>query len=120
MKLPILLTAALLAAATPAFATEVHVAANGGNDTAEGSASAPLKTISSAAVNAMPGDTVNVHSGVYREQVTPPRGGESDTKRIVYQAAPGEKVVITGAEPVKGWEKVSGDTWKVVLPSKFF
>ena len=46
--------------------------------------------------------------------------GQSDTKRIVYQAAPGEKVVITGSEVVKGWEKVAGDTWKVTLPNAFF
>ncbi|MCX6930685.1 MAG: carbohydrate-binding protein, partial [Verrucomicrobia bacterium] len=36
------------------------------------------------------------------------------------QAAPGEKVVITGSEPIKGWEKLAGDTWKVTLPNAFF
>jgi alpha-N-arabinofuranosidase len=118
MKLPLSLLA-LLVAATPAFAAEIHVAKTGA-DTAEGSASAPLKTISAAAQKAMPGDTVTVHAGVYRERVDPPRGGESDTRRIVYQAAPGEKVVITGSDEAKGWEKVSGDTWKLTLPNKSF
>src|SRR6185503_16386379 len=99
---------------------EIHVAANGDNDTAEGSPSKPLKTISAAALKAMPGDTVTVHAGVYREWVKPPRGGESDTKRIVYQAAPGEKVVITGSEAVKGWEKTAGNVWKLSLPNTFF
>ena len=51
---------------------------------------------------------------------SPPRGGESDKLRIVYQAAPGDKVVMTGSEPIKGWEKVDGDTWKVTLPNAFF
>jgi alpha-N-arabinofuranosidase len=119
MKLPILFTAALLVAATPAFAAEIHVAVTGA-DTAEGTVAAPLKTISAAALKAMPGDTVTVHAGVYRERVNPPRGGESDTKRIVYQAAPGEKVTITGSDEAKGWEKVSGDTWKLTLPNKSF
>jgi hypothetical protein len=32
--------------------------------------------------------------GVYRERINPPHGGESDHKRIVYQAANGEKVEI--------------------------
>jgi alpha-N-arabinofuranosidase len=63
---------------------------------------------------------ITVHAGVYRECVSPPRGGESDAKRIIYQAAPGEKVEIKGSEVVKNWEKVQGDTWKVTLPNSFF
>ena len=39
---------------------------------------------------------------------------------IIYQSAPGGKVVITGFEPVRGWGKVGGDTWKVTNPNKFF
>ena len=58
--------------------------------------------------------------GVYRERNNPPRGGESDQKRIVYQAAPGEKVVIKGSEVIKGWEKVQDDTWKVTIPNSVF
>ncbi|HNY29177.1 MAG TPA: right-handed parallel beta-helix repeat-containing protein, partial [Candidatus Sumerlaeota bacterium] len=61
-----------------------------------------------------------VHEGVYRERVNPPRGGESDAKRIVYQAASGEKVEIKGSEPVKNWVKVQDDLWKVTLPNSFF
>ncbi|MFO7906342.1 MAG: carbohydrate-binding protein [Pirellulaceae bacterium] len=44
----------------------------------------------------------------------------ADDKRIVYQAAPGERVVIKGSEIVKGWEKVAHDTWKITLPDEFF
>jgi len=47
-----------------------------------------------AADLAQPGDTVTVHSGVYRERINPPRGVESDTRRIVYQAAPGNTAII--------------------------
>ena len=79
-----------------------------------------LKTISAAARRALPGDVITVHEGVYRECVVPPRGGESDAKRIVYQAVPGEKVEIKGSEVVKHWEKVQGDTWKATLPNAFF
>ncbi len=120
IRFSVALLAMVCAIATPAFAAEIHVAATGGDDTAEGTATHPLKTISAAAQKAMPGDTVTVHAGIYRERVDPPRGGESDAKRIIYQAAKGEKVVITGAEVVKGWERVENDTWKVTLPAKFF
>ena len=61
-----------------------------------------------------------MHEGVYRERISPPRGGESDAKRIVYQAAPGEKVEIKGSEVVKNWVKVQDDVWKVTLPNSFF
>ena len=98
---------------------EYHVAVTG-NDTNDGSAAAPLRTISAAAALAQPGDTVTVHEGVYREWVNPPRGGESDAKRITYQAAPGEKVAVKGSEVVTGWEKVQNDTWKVTVPNSLF
>ncbi len=116
MKLSIILS---LLFATVANASEYHVATTG-NDANPGSKSKPFKTIQAAANVAQPGDTITVHAGIYRERVNPPRGGESDAKRIVYQAAPGEKVTITGSEIVKGWTKVTNDTWKVALPNSYF
>lgn len=101
------------------LAREYHVSVRG-DDQQEGSAAKPLRTISAAARLARPGDIITVHEGVYRERISPPRGGESDGKRIVYQAAPGEKVVIKGSEPVKGWQKVQNDTWKVTVPNSLF
>jgi alpha-L-arabinofuranosidase len=114
-------SAALLAVllAFPALAAEFHVAATG-DDADDGSKAKPLRTISAAALRAQPGDVVTVHEGIYRERVSPPRGGESDAKRIIYQAAPGAKAIITGSEIVRGWEKLAGDTWKLTLPNKFF
>jgi hypothetical protein len=90
-----------------------------GSDQNPGSASSPFKTISKAADLAQPGDTVTVHEGVYREWVNPARGG-TENRRIVYQAAPGEKVTITGAEIVKDWENVGGTVWKAVIPNSLF
>ena len=106
-------------AACTVCAKEYHVSITGldGND---GSKSKPFKTISAAAQIAQPGDTVTVHKGVYRERVNPPRGGNSEIKRIIYQAAKGDKVVIKGSEVIKGWQKVQDDVWKVVLPNSFF
>lgn len=109
----------MVAISTSIHAAEFHVTTNG-SDTNSGAINAPLRTIQHAAELAQPGDVITVHAGVYRERINPPRGGTSDDRRIVYQAAPGGKVVITGSEPVKGWVKVANDTWKVIIPNKFF
>ncbi|MDY0166700.1 MAG: right-handed parallel beta-helix repeat-containing protein [Thermoguttaceae bacterium] len=109
----------LAASALSAHAAEIHVAPSG-DDAGPGTKTSPLRTIQRAADLAQPGDVVTVHEGTYRERVSPPRGGESDAKRIVYQAAPGERVEIRGSEIVKNWTKVQGDVWKVTIPNSFF
>lgn len=100
-------------------AKEYHVYVTG-NDSNEGSATHPFRTIQAAANKAMAGDVITVHAGVYREQISPPRGGNSDSERIVYQAATGEKVIIKGSEIIKNWKKLKNDTWEVVIPNSFF
>ena len=108
-----------LPAAGSLAAREWHVSP-AGSDSADGAAESPLRTIQSASGRAMPGDAVIVHEGVYRERIDPPRGGSAVDLRIVYQAGPGAKVVIKGSELVKGWVKSGHDTWKTVLPNRFF
>lgn len=98
---------------------EYHVSISG-SDTNGGSLVKPFKTISAAANTAMPGDVITVHTGIYREQITPPRGGNSETERITYRAAKGEKVEIKGSEVIKGWQKTENDTWVVKIPNGFF
>ena len=110
---------AVLSLSTSLHARTFYIAFNG-NDANPGTDDAPFRTIQHAANLAQPGDTITVHEGIYRERIDPPRGGTSDTNRIVYQAAPGEKPVITGSEPVKNWVKVQDDVWKVVIPNTFF
>ena len=61
---------------------EIHVSITG-NDLNEGTILSPLKSISQAAKKAMPGDVIIVHEGIYREQITPTRGGNSDQERII-------------------------------------
>lgn len=100
-------------------AKEYHVSVNG-NDKNAGSAHQPFKTINRAVEFAFPGDTITVHAGVYRELVNPIRGGESNSKRIVYRAAPNEMVEIKGSEIITGWKKVKNGVWKVTLPDSFF
>ena len=116
----LILTVAMVASApVRTKAIEYHVAKNG-DDTNRGTTESPFLTIQKAADVAQPGDVVTVHEGVYRERVDPPRGGESDSEQITYQAAEDEEVVIKGSEIVTGWEKVQNDTWKVVVPNSRF
>jgi hypothetical protein len=96
-KLALIVLAGLLTQTLAA--REWHVSVKGSNKN-DGSASKPFRTISTAAQAAHPGDVITVYEGTYRERVTPPRGGVSDSKRIVYQAARGERVVIKGSEVV--------------------
>ena len=72
-----------LAISSMAMANEYHVAKTG-NDNYKGTVESPFLTIQVAADVAQAGDIIIVHQGVYRERITPPRGGESDAKRIVY------------------------------------
>lgn len=98
---------------------EYHVAVTG-CDFEDGTKDHPFRTISKAALLAMPGDRVIVHEGEYREWVKPAQGGTSSVSRITYEAAEGERVVIKGSEQITCWEPVEGSVWKAVLPNSFF
>ena len=67
-----------------------------------------VRTIGQAAVLAVPGDTVIIHSGIYREAVVIEKSGLSDNP-ITFQAAPGAGVIMTGADRISEWTEVKGD-----------
>ncbi|MGA3100433.1 MAG: right-handed parallel beta-helix repeat-containing protein [Terracidiphilus sp.] len=71
---------AFVALSVCAQAKTFHVSIKGDNANS-GSEAAPFRTIQHAADLSQPGDVIRVHAGVYRERVSPPRGGTSDTKR---------------------------------------
>ena len=101
------------------YAVEYHVSVKG-NDKNIGTENKPLKTIQAAANIAQPGDIITVHKGVYRERIDPPRGGTSDSNRIVYRAKSGDNVIIKGSEQIKGWEHQDGDVWLCQLSNNYF
>ena len=95
-----------------------HVAKNG-NDKNTGTAEQPYLTISKAAMLADEGDTVIVHAGVYRECVSPAHGARTETGRITYMAAEGEKVIIKGSEELHAWEKME-NVWQTRVSNAVF
>jgi hypothetical protein len=115
------LSFAMLAVATRAAAAEYQVAQGGScSDDGPGTAEQPWCTVQKAADTMVAGDTVLVRAGVYRESVTPANAGEAD-KPIHYKAAPGEKVVLTGADTVSGWKACTAtDCPSVRDPSKVY
>lgn len=101
------------------FLTVFHVAKDG-KQTGSGTRQDPFLTIQQAADCAVAGDTIKVHEGTYRETVQPKNAGLSDTRRIVYQACEGEKVIIKGSEVIANWEHVEGTVWKAVISNQLF
>ena len=67
----------------------------------------------------MPGDTVIVHAGTYRETVNPRRSGLPGAP-ITFKAAKGEVVVLSGTEPISGWALEKGNIYHAPVPSDFY
>jgi len=104
---PIRLILCMAYAAAVARAAEYTVAP-GGDDSADGTRTAPWRTLGHACEIAAPGDTVVLRAGVYRETLRPTRSGESG-RPIRFEAATGETVVLSGAEPLVGtWQQHKG------------
>lgn len=98
---------------------EYHVSKTG-SDQGQGTQHDPFLTINKAASAAVAGDKIIVHEGIYREWVKPRYKGLSEQRRIIYQAAEDEQVVIKGSEHIQDWQQVENHIWKVILPNTFF
>ncbi|NQX00504.1 hypothetical protein HQ447_07570, partial [bacterium] len=70
------------------------------SDGGAGSANQPFKSISAAALIAGPGDKVLVAPGIYRERVTPAKGGTKG-QPVIYQSEPAHGAVVCGSNPWK-------------------
>jgi parallel beta-helix repeat protein len=74
------------------------------SDDGPGTSLQPWKSLGKAAAQVDPGDIVLVRGGIYREQVVVKSNGTAE-KPIRFEAAPGEHVVVTGADRLTGWRK---------------
>lgn len=68
----------------------------------------------------MPGDTIVIGGGTYREWVNPKNGGLGNNQRIVYINAEGEHPVISGAEVIGGWAPFKGSVWHTEADNTLF
>ncbi len=91
-----------------------------GSDAHPGSLAQPFRTLQKAADTMQAGDIAYIRSGIYREWVKPPRGGDSEERRITYAAYPGEYPEIKGSERITDWRRESGTVWMAVRPNAFF
>ena len=79
-----------------------------GDDQSPGTREAPFRHIQRFADMARPGDICLVRKGTYRETVRPRNGGRVGDP-IRYVAYPGERVTISGTEPIKSpWSVYKG------------
>ncbi|MCX6182789.1 MAG: right-handed parallel beta-helix repeat-containing protein [Bacteroidetes bacterium] len=74
-------------------------------------------SITAAIQKLSPGDTLFLRGGIYREAVKILNSGEEDLP-LVIKAFPGEKVVLTGTEEIKKWEKVRENYYKAFCPKE--
>jgi parallel beta-helix repeat protein len=106
--------AAALAAAGPASARPLYVAARpSASDEGPGtSPGRPFRTISAALARALPGDEVLIASGTYRETLKFPRSGAGPGRRIRIAALPGAEVWVKGSDRVTGFVRERRGVWK--------
>lgn len=109
-----------LVSSVPAATYEVAQQNPQASDDAPGTADRPWKTFAKAAESAGPGDVIVIRGGVYRERVLVKTSGTAEAP-IRFEAAPGEHVVVTGADRLGGWRK-SEDArpiYSVAWPHRF-
>jgi hypothetical protein len=85
-----------------------------GSDDNTGSSDHPFQSIQKAAILALPGDTIMIRAGTYRETIIPSHSGSEDAS-ITIQAAPHEIVRIDGADPLAGWSVDQGSVYKTQM-----
>ncbi|MCE5215725.1 right-handed parallel beta-helix repeat-containing protein, partial [bacterium] len=90
------------------------------SDSNSGSPESPLKTIARSAELVQPGDRVIIKPGLYRESIPLKRSGAPGAPISFVAETPGT-VVITGADPVANWTRLSGDApiYRVPWPYQF-
>jgi len=72
----------------------------------------PLATLAKAMAVAQAGETVVLRGGVYRETLKPGSDG------VTVRAMQGEKVTISGADAIEGWQRAADGSWSAPLAAR--
>jgi hypothetical protein len=75
------------------------------DDPAWGYPAVPLASLAKACAIAQPGETIVLRGGVYREVLAPKNDG------VTIRALPGEKVTVSGADLIEGWQRQADGSW---------
>lgn len=89
---------------------------NQGSDENSGTRSNPFRTLNHAAARAKAGDTVVIRAGTYRETLRFFHSG-TITRPVMFMAAKGERVVISGADLVESWRPYKGSILMAKIPN---
>ena len=120
LKLPGIRPAGLvmiLAAAVCQVGAATLYVSPGGSDGNSGRGAGPhqaLQTIQAAVDKLQPGDTGLILGGTYRETVVFPRSGQPG-RPITLKPYKGQKVVVSGCDPVSNWTRHQGNLWKAPM-----
>ena len=112
------LSLALLTLTGGAQAATLVVDQKAGNasDANPGTRSLPFKTISAAALEAKPGDTVLVRPGIYREAVHLTVSGE-EGEPITFRSETPQAAIIDGADVVTDFAPETAGVWSFPAPN---
>ncbi|HSS97707.1 MAG TPA: hypothetical protein VLK33_11790, partial [Terriglobales bacterium] len=77
-----------------------------------------FRTIQEAAIKAVRGDVVRIHSGVYREKIVAQKSGTRE-RPIRFEAAPGANVVVSGLDRLTKWRNEGGNIYSASWPYRF-
>jgi len=72
----------------------------------------PLASLTKACAIAQPGETIILRGGVYRDVLAPKNDG------VTVRAMKGEKVTISGADLIEGWNREAEGSWSATLAAK--
>jgi hypothetical protein len=87
-----------------------HPAAS--DEPAWGYPAVPLASLAKVCAIAQPGETIVLRGGVYREVLAPKNDG------VTIRALPGEKVTISGADLIEGWQRQADGSWSAPLAAE--
>jgi hypothetical protein len=72
----------------------------------------PLATVAKACAVAQARETIVLRGGVYRETLRPASDG------VTIRAMKGEKVVVSGADLIEGWQREANGNWSAPLAAE--